>query len=114
MLTPEQMRILDWHPLRVLGRVENYALGLPRRTVKGLVYGMACGHDSLPRVAACKQGCKEAPAYPAPYVLHENWAPVLKFNERHNLTTFEAARKFAQARKLNPLMASEVTTFPRR
>lgn len=79
MLFPAELAKVNWHPLRVLGRTDNYALGhlgvvkgverVRRGSMTGsfggpVIYQMACGHSSLPGHAVCERGCLKAPAYP--------------------------------------------------
>lgn len=84
MLTPAELRRLEWHPIRNAskgGRPENYAIGGPDPAWR---YSMACGHRSLPRVTICERGCKTAPAWGQPLTLNRTLQGLERFSHRYN------------------------------
>jgi len=86
VLTAAQLAALNWHPLRDVGRVENFALKA-QPTIKGLRYVMACGHSSFIGKTVCERGCLTAPNWNIEPVRHPEWDPVLKraYRKDHEL-----------------------------
>ena len=87
MLRQHQVADLSWHPLRDVGRRgPNYALSVLGHQEGGIVYLMACGHESVPNHARCRHDCgRDPPNWRAPYVLHEDWRAAAKRMDRYGI-----------------------------
>src|SRR3990172_5170951 len=107
MLTPEEVRSLNWHPLRDTqrgGRPENYALSSSGYDAKGgLRYFMACGHRSVPRLTVCERGCRTAPAWEQPLKRNTTLQALSDFATRYDPSKMPTSRRealWARARAL--------------
>jgi len=96
MLTPEEVRRLNWHPLRDTqrgGRPGNYAIASSGYDAKGgLRYFMACGHRSVPRLTVCERGCRTAPAWEQPLKRNNALQALSDFAMRYNPERLPPAR----------------------
>ena len=107
MLTPDEVRRLNWHPGRDVqrgGRPENYALSHLGYDAKGgLRYLMACGHRSVPRLTVCERGCLTAPAWQQPLKRNTTLQALSDFASRYDPSKLPTSRRealWARARAL--------------
>ena len=94
MLTAAEVAMLNWHPLRTAGRVENYALavmppvkaspcdGNGPKNANRVRYLLACGHVSEPSTTRCERLCTTAPAYAQPLLRNRTLEAFERWNQR--------------------------------
>jgi hypothetical protein len=98
VLKPRHLADLSWHPLKDVGRSDNYALSVWGYAQGRLHYLMACGHRSVPGHAVCERGCLRAPNFRTPHTPAPWLDQHAKFMARHKVQTFEDGYRIARER----------------